>query len=311
MSSHPQALVLGLALPLLGCQDYQVARIPHGDTFEQGGAIRPVDVLWILDNSATMTEEQDALAAAFPAFAEVVGDGVVDMQMGITTTDVEEQQGLLVGDVLTVDTEDLVSAFATQADVGTLGAREEQPLEALQLATSEPALSEGNDALFRDGTDLAIIIVTDEDDQSEAEVSDYLDHLADFASDRAYRVSVVGGPIPAGCASKTSSAEPAERLAYAVDLTDGVFMSICEQDYTPVLTNLAFGAIGLSASFELSLLPDLESVKVEVDDVVIHQRPEDGWQYDPADNAIVFDGLAVPRPGQEVFVEYYELYSVD
>lgn len=304
------ALLLGLPL-LVGCPDYSVARIEAGDKYTQGTPERPVDVLWVVDNSATMTEEQQALLENFQSFADVIYQTSVDFQLGVVTTDAEHGLGLLTGEVLTASTTDLDEAFTEAVDVGVTGNREEMPLESIRLATSTDALNDGNSALFRDDADLQIIILSDEDDQSSGDVADYLDHLATFKEATDYRISLIGGPQPSGCASSTSSAEVSTRLLEAVDATDGLFKSICETDFGPVMKSLAFNTTGMTDTFALSKFPDLESLEVRVDSVLIHQRPENGWQYDAASNSVILDGLAVPRPGQSVSLVYYEIFGDD
>jgi len=302
-------VLLVAPLLLVACQDYNVSRITTSDSYVQGGTGRPVDILWVMDDSATMTEEQDALTSNFRDYADVLIDTSADWQLGVITTDIDGGEGLLVGPILDADTEDLDSAFTDQASVGILGSRDEAPLEALDLATSEPALGEGNQDLFRAEADLQILILTDEDDQSEGTVDSYVSHLEDFKKDTSVTVSLIGGPLPAGCASTTSSAEPAERLHDAVDATGGTFKSICEPDFAAVMKSFAFTTIGLTDTFELSTLPDLETLEVRVDGVLMHQRPTDGWQYDAASNAVVFEGLAVPRPGQSIDLKYFQIFS--
>ncbi len=310
--AHPARflLLLGALTPALaGCPDYNVARIPSGDTYVQGGPERPVDILWVIDNSATMSEEQDALVANFQDYADVLYETSVDYQIGIITTDAEDDLGMLVGEVLSVNTEDLDSVFTEQADVGIEGNREEQHLEAIRLATSDPALSAGNSALFRQDADLQIVLLTDEDDQSEDAVGTYIDHLGVFKEATSFRMNLIGGPLPSGCASSTSSAEAGTRLLEAVESTSGVFKSICESDFGAVMKSIAFTSVGMTDTFELTDMPDLESMEVQVDGALMHQRPEDGWQYDAAKNAIVFEGLAVPRPGQTIDLLYFRIFS--
>ena len=48
---------------------------------------------------------------------------------------------------------------------------------------------------------------------------------------------------------------------------------------------------------------------MRVDGVLLHERPENGWQYDAAKNSVVLDGLAVPRPGQTISLVYYEIFG--
>lgn len=304
-------LIYGGAISLLGCPDYNVSRIEAGDRYTQGVPERPVDVLWVIDNSATMTEEQATLLGNFQDFSDVIYQTSIDFQVGVITTDAEHGLGLLTSEVLTADTVDLDEAFTEAVDVGVTGNREEMPLESILLATSSEALAAGNSALFREDADLQIIVLTDEDDQSDGEVQAYLDHLTDFKDAADYRISLIGGPLPSGCASTTSSSEPATRLLEAVEATDGLFKSVCEGDFGPVMKSLAFNTTGMTDTFALSRFPDLSSLEVRVDGVMLHQRPENGWQYDAAKNSVVLDGLAVPRPGQTISLVYYEIFGAD
>ena len=51
-------------------------------------------------------------------------------------------------------------------------------------------------------------------------------------------------------------------------------------------------------------IPEPTTIEVRVDQVLMPERADDGWQYSLGDNAIVFDGRAIPRPGMEVDVAY-------
>lgn len=296
--------LVGAAALLTGCPDYNVSRIKLSDVYTQATPAAPVDVLWVVDSSATMSEEQAALAENFDAFAAVLFQTDVDFRLGVTTTDVEAQGGALVGPVLDPDTEDLSGEFAAQAAVGIGGAREEQPLEAARLA-AQGAASE----LFRDEAAFQLIIATDEDDQSPDEVETYAGAYAAARPSGIVRVSALAGGLPEGCASPDASAEPAERVVTLVALTGGSFKSICEPAFAPVMKSLAFGVTGMTDTFALAALPALDSMTVSVDLVDLYRRPHDGWQYNAADNTVVLDGAAVPRAGQTVRIDYYEIYA--
>ncbi len=58
-------------------------------------------------------------------------------------------------------------------------------------------------------------------------------------------------------------------------------------------------------TFVLSHEPDLESLEVLVDDVLIPTREADGWTYDIGQNAVVFDRYSIPRPGMEIVINYF------
>ena len=295
---------------LSGCQDYDVHRMKDFDSFIQGEPASPMDVLWLIDNSATMSEEQELVALEMTEFVDILVQAQVDVHIGIITTDVSNG-GALVGDILTLDTPDLGETLIEQAQVGISGDRYEKHLESLTMSCSSEMRSGANAGMFRPEASLQVIVLTDEDDQSEGAPEAYLDTMLDWKEDQPMQVSAIAGSMPDGCHSLLAEAEAAPRLLDAVNYTGGQFESICEDDFGPVLSSMALGATGMTNRFELTDFPALESLVVWVDEVRIHERPHDGWQYSPGDNSIVFDGMSIPRPSQQVKIEYYDLLGAD
>jgi hypothetical protein len=295
---------------LAGCQDYDVHRMKDFDTYVQGQPNSPMDVLWLIDSSATMAEEQELVAMEMNAFVDILIQAQVDVQIGVITADISDD-GALVGDVLSLDTPDLADTLIDQALVGISGDRYERHLESLAMATSQSMMSGSNAGMFRADASLQIIVLTDEDDQSSGNPEAYMDELIEWKGDQQMQFSAIAGSLPDGCHSLFAEAEAAPRLVDAVTHTNGQFESICEDDFGPVLSALALGATGMSNRFELSDFPALDSLVVWVDEARIHERPTDGWQYSPGDNSIVMDGMAIPRPGQKVKIEYYDLLGAD
>ena len=74
---------------------------------------------------------------------------------------------------------------------------------------------------------------------------------------------------------------------------------------TSLADGIGLAALGLVNSFVLTYEPDLDSLEVTVDEVVIPQRAVDGWQYDPGENSIRFTRYAIPRAGMEVVAAYH------
>ncbi|MBA2320434.1 MAG: hypothetical protein H0V89_04695 [Deltaproteobacteria bacterium] len=120
ISLLPLALAVGLP-SLSGCNSYDLFRVGG---FEQATFSNKADILFVVDNSESMTDEATALADNFSGFIadlqstedsrtyDGLSDAVtnyqsyvenrgafVDFQFGITTTDVGAENGELVGDV--------------------------------------------------------------------------------------------------------------------------------------------------------------------------------------------------------------------
>lgn len=304
--AHRVPVMLALIL-LVGCQDYAYKQQYVEDSLDQGTPGAPVDLLWIIDDSGSMTEEQGLLNDSFPAFATVLEFSGVDFHMGVTSTDVDKEAGVLVGSMMDNTTADLAAEFASAALLGIHGSRDEQPLEAAVLATT----SGTNGDFVRSDANLVILIVTDEDDHSREEVTTYVDTLSATKGDMAWNISAIAGDPPEGCHSPIADAVVGTRVIEAVTLTGGVFESLCSADFEAVLSALGLSAVGMTDTFPLSVLPTVDSIEVRVDGVDIYQRDQDGWRYDAGENAIIFDGLAVPRAGQGVLIKYVELLGIE
>ena len=154
------------------------------------------DILFVVDNSNSMREEQASVAAELRAFVDTLaqGGGVQnDFQVGVITTSVyqfsrapppvgdilqpyPQQAGKLrpvslpgggTTTILLGSDPNLVPLFATLIQQGTAGSGQETPFEAVRLATSPPLVTNENRGFLRDGARLVVVVVTDEDDCSE------------------------------------------------------------------------------------------------------------------------------------------------
>ncbi len=163
------------------------------ESFSQrfGGA-REVDVLFVIDSSGSMTEEQHGLSATFPRFVAALDALGASWRIGVTTTDMggfghridscdgEGDGGRLrlgwpgcgapadawlwrEGGRTNAPDGDVERAFACMAQVGTQGCAYEMPLLSAQRALA------GDEGFVRDEALLAVIVVTDEDDCSVAD----------------------------------------------------------------------------------------------------------------------------------------------
>jgi len=139
-----------------------------------------LDILFVIDNSGTMQEEQGKIAANFGAFiAELIGEETqgtdVDYQIGVVTTDVEADGcRLRAGDgdprhriINAEDDRDywtderIRQVFAANIQPH-IGGSFEQGLEAMRCGLEHP----DNAGFLRPDSKLAIVFVTDENDCS-------------------------------------------------------------------------------------------------------------------------------------------------
>ncbi|WP_434379649.1 vWA domain-containing protein [Melittangium boletus] len=161
------------------------------------------DLLFVIDNSGSMSEEQAAIATELPAFLEALrkDDGVAqDFRVGVLTTSVylqarvngrveffpyNDQAGRLqpVPDAQGRPTAErflegsdpaLLEKFRRLVRQGIKGSGQETPFEAVRLALTPPlstlpVAEGGTEGFLRDGARLLVVVVSDEDDCSSTE----------------------------------------------------------------------------------------------------------------------------------------------
>src|SRR5262249_48642672 len=125
-----------------------------------------VDILWVVDNSPSMEEEQMALTTNFDSFIMFADSIGADYQIGVVTTDCDaaNESGKLQGATKIITQSRVPTAqqvFSANASVGTNGSGDEKGLLAAKLALSPPVRDAENAGFLRDDARLAVIIVTD------------------------------------------------------------------------------------------------------------------------------------------------------
>ncbi len=271
-----------------------------------------VDVLWVVDNSCSMGEELQQVRDNFASFVgEFVNLGL-DYHLAVVTTDMDNptHSGRIQGSVVTPASSDPETEFLTYIDQGSSGSGSERGFDATQAALTEPLLSGANAGFFRDDAALAVIVVSDENDQSGVSSSSFASWMLGLKSDSSMvSFSAICGDRGLGClewvGTDTLQANGGDAYIDVTEDTDGFFASICTSDYDEALQHLSLTAAGMTVSFLLDREPaNLSEIVVEVEGAAIAYDVYDGWSYQTDTNAIIFHGDAIPGPGDTVYVSY-------
>ena len=317
-----------VVVPLLGSgtfEDHQV------DIFIQTSG-QDVDVLFVVDNSGSMGEEQSNLATNFKQFINGASTWNNDYHVGVTTTDVDATGGKLVGDPRYV-TNSNWQDFESNVKVGSTGSGTEQGLVAAQLALSLPNIADSSVACGSDGdcspevcvdgfcgganrgfmrkdASLEVVFVSDEEDQSPADLNFYINFfksLKGFFNDNLIHIHAIVGP-PGGCSSSSGDASAGHRYMDAASATGGNIISICEADFAAGLASIGEIAFGLKVQFFLTRVADPPTIEVRVSGVDCSAKTggTTNWTYDAPSNSVVFNetGGCMPQPGEEIQIEY-------
>ncbi|MCB9554205.1 MAG: choice-of-anchor D domain-containing protein [Myxococcales bacterium] len=302
------------------------------DIFEQTSG-RTVDVLFVIDNSGSMSEEQANLQRNFGRFIAGAAQFANDYQLGIVTTDMDTaaQQGKLQGNPRIMRRNPQIEQqFSRTADVGTNGSGEEKGLAAAHAALSDPLAYDtgvacnadadcvmpdrcvegfcggANRGFLREDAALEVIFVSDEDDYSAGSLNffvDFFKNIKGFRNEGLFHAHAIVGlqnGRAQACNGAGGAADAGSRYVEVANRTNGQLFSICDDDFGDPLQALGNQAFGLPVQFFLSRPAVRNSIQVAVDGM----RRAAGWQYDDPSNSVVFDDATVPQPGQTIQVDY-------
>ena len=229
-----------------------------------------VDVLFVIDDSASMAEEQAKLAS-FAQNIVAFGDAArINYHFGVITTG---GSGVIAGmpPIIERGTGSRYSAIGPNLLVGTTGPAAEQGLLAARTAVTDPNLLNGANAGFlRPGADLVIVAFSDADDDSPGPIADYIDpmRVTQTGDQRSVSIIAVTGEV-GGCTIDGTNAAPAQRWSEAVDRTSGFQFSICNPDYEELSVEIGKALFGDTRNaFQLGSPPS-PSLEVRVDGALI------------------------------------------
>ncbi len=206
-------------------------------------AIEAMDVLIIVDNSCSMSQEQALLASNVENIVLPFLDRGIDFHLGVVSTDVQStnQSGRLQasGNLKWVDqsTPDPVGAAGDLIVLGTSGSADERGRDAAYQAIEIHAAPGGyNEGFIREEADLAILAISDEDDHSNSiPLQEFIDWAQLLKDGPVVSFHSIVSPSPV-CAG---ASEPGDNYIALTTALGGEEASICDPDYSPVLDAIA------------------------------------------------------------------------
>lgn len=262
---------------------------------------KKLDIIWVIDNSGSMADEQGALGLNFNAFIEDFITKNVDFKMAITTTDTRSSfKGLMVpgsAEKLTsahaqANPAQFLTDFKNLVRVGTSGSGDEKGLEA-----TEGFMQRYASTFLRPDAYLAVVILSDEEDQSPKSVDFYVDNLKSYKNEaglvKVYSIVDINR-TNSGYGITTGG----DRYAEASLKTAGSVTDI-RDDFHRSLSSMGDSIINLLDSFALESTPVDGTLKV-----YINRVETTDYTYDAASRSIKFDANRLPPVGAEITVTY-------
>ncbi len=279
-----------------------------------------VDILFVVDNSRSMQKHQTNMAVNIGKFLDsFVRTSKADFHMGVTTTDTEttwsECCGRLVGKpaFLNRTTPNLEIELGSRIQaVGVDGIGYERMFDPVYAAFSEPNLSSVNKSFLRADAHLALIFITDAEDQSVTTSAQTLkDFLRKLKGPRQLVLSY-GAIVPSNVSNcpRDEFTTPLQ-LEYFLSLSPSAgsnVFSLCDAQFGEKLADLGRDLVArIGSYFPLARTPQVETIEVTFGSQKIPSDKRVGWTFDAERNAVRLgpDLVLSKQPqGTEVRVKY-------
>ncbi|MGC4120667.1 MAG: choice-of-anchor D domain-containing protein [Myxococcales bacterium] len=306
------------------------------DTFTQNTNPK-TDVLWVIDNSESMSPKQSFLSQNARTFIQQANLTNNDYQVAVIATEwsgtadtgfphkaasssaypgANIWPGEFFGQPQVIrrtdtDPEGELSKNIRVGDVGSATA--ESGLEAAKAALTNPLIGDPakpNSTFVREDAKLAIIVLSDEEDQGASKnVQYYIDlfqNLKGAHNTQMFSFHAIAGDPSNGCdatvSGNTIHGDPAPRYKEATTLGNGIFKSICATDWGSIAQDIGLDAFTPRLQYTLSRACDIATLKVKVNGV--QQSAGVDYDYESASNSIVFRTASSPPAGSTITAEY-------
>ena len=292
-------LIAVLGLVLGGCaQDYYLQPAPEDtgfqhdlwvDHFVQRESIDGTDVLWVVDYSGSMHDDQDRIASGIESMMGVLpeyGWKIHVVPMSPSNAADVDQIPLEPGD----DGDDALDLVRHVED---WGAGHEKGMDAaIEFVDHNPY------AWLNPDSSMLVVFVSDEPDSSSTDPDDFVDWLQATRPTSSV-TAIVGLGNEGSCVSTYMTGD--EYIEAANDI-GGEVVDICSEDWSLGIQESVFN-IEPYDSIKLSHIPsDPAAVTVFYDGVPVDGMDGEVWYYDGGDNTVYFP--AVPPDGYLVEVVY-------
>jgi len=263
-----------------------------------------VDVLWTIDNSCSMSDNQKDLVSYFPAFMDYFLGSGLDYHIGVTTTDIDMNENgakgklVVIGGIKFLDPEtpSPIDVFDAMATRGTTGSGNEKGTGGTFMCL-EDKRDTANAGFWRDDASINTIIISDEPDSTPSNIiteQEFVGWYDGLKQDHAMRTF-----------SSVIDPNYGTRYASITDQIGGIKWDIDNDDWAQVLELLGIQAAGLKREYFLSHLPVDDSIDVSIHDVTGADLAFKRASYDVA-TGVVGDGdwYYLPDRNSITFVEY-------
>ena len=308
---------LGIIALLMGCAEGTSPKLtpipvpPTGEVTEKPkdfSAFNPqVDILFVVDDSGSMDFAQKNLSKNAYLFAEAISKvSILDFHIGVVSTTMDYCSsvsknggcGYLAGKPTFVSktSPNLVADLSQRLLLGDKSpSGKEEMFSPVMEALSNPLINGYNNGFFRPDAYLAIIFLTDAEEQSNYSSAQFLNFLTQLKGD-ASKVLAYGVIRTIANKNVCKSSEPLtdpslEDFLSEVsngDKTQKNILDLCSPNYGKKLAEFAEDIVRRSAGrVRLTKVPNAKTIRVTYGYQTIPNDAIKGWVYEPSSNSII------------------------
>jgi len=254
-----------------------------------------VDILFIIDDSSSMTRHQDNLIQAMDQLIDVFFRfGFVNYHMGVISSSIGQYSytnGVLRSDAgfSFVDpyTDDGSEVIKEYIRLGIGGSVSEQFFKPLVLALDSRRTPQ-NEGFLRRDSQLLVIFLTDSDDQSELSAAQAYQQTIGLLGNKSSRLNVAGAIIEGDIPPCGRGGEPRPtKLSQFFNLTRASVFSLCDSDFGEPMAKIATSLVSRATRFKLDQVPDITTIRLSYGTQVIPLDIHAGWSYVGETNEII------------------------
>ena len=282
-----------------------------------------VDILFMVDNSKSMTQYQQRLSSKIPDMISALNSLKMDYHVAVTSSTMTTNLAnypmsrQLLGSPKFL-TQENISLLSDRLLVGDAGSDLNRGLDAIAFVTGPYAarFAPGylrNDALF------VVVMLGDEDDRSSefgvADSDDFVNYMnkikPPFADgSRAWIANLIGTTQAQTCDNLGGYLAIGVNYLRLVTGSNGIKESICSGDLSVAVSNIKARIIDQLTRFKLKSAPVKSSIRVSISGRTISEGSSDGWTLENelvgtrTNYFIQFHGVSIPAADENVNVDF-------
>jgi hypothetical protein len=311
--------IIPLIIIASACSNRDFGLPTNNDNFQQIPTFNnKVDILFISDDSASMTTYRQQMALQASAIVTRLNQMGMDYHLAVTSTSVGGgfAGGTFIGSpsYLTNKTSDLANQLATHLSFNVPGSDLERGLLSMTTALSPTNLA-NNPGFLRSDALLAIIVMSDDEDYSSSgtDIQSYVDFLnsikTPFASGASsWVLNYIGSTsLNSACSNFINVGTRYINLANA---SKGISQSICKTDWSVTMNNIHVVISQMMTTYYFPVAPNPASIIVKINNVVQMPDPQNGWSLETSGTGastkyfIQFHGNGIPSLYSNVSVTF-------